>query len=225
MSTIEVLERLCRERHSCRAFVPGLVPRATIDGMIELAQRTASDCNTQAWNVIVLGGQLLESVRKEMYNRASSSAPPVHDIAPIAQYTGRFQERRRECGWGLYGAVGIERGDRAASGRQLLENFRFFGAPHVALVLTDASLGVRALLDCGGWLTSFLLAAEAYGVGAVPQASIAYRADVLREIVGIPVTQHIVFGVAFGWADEAHPANGFRTKRAPLTEVVEYRNE
>jgi proline dehydrogenase len=35
----------------------------------------------------------------------------------------------------------VVRGDREASGRQARENFRLFGAPHVAIVTTDAALG------------------------------------------------------------------------------------
>jgi nitroreductase len=30
--------------------------------------------------------------------------------------------------------------------------------------------------------------------------------------------------ISFGYEDEAHPANGFRTGRAPLEEVVEWRH-
>jgi nitroreductase len=224
-TAIEVLERLSRERHSCRAFGPGEVPRSTIERILEVAQRTASDCNTQAWNILVVGGSLLERLRQSMYERAAAGMPQVFDIAPIAEYRGVYRERRRACGWALYGAVGVQKGDRVASGRQALENFRFFGAPHLAVVTTDAALGARALLDCGGWITSFLLAAEALGVGAVPQASIAYRADVLREVLKLPAAAHVVCGIAFGWADEDQPANSYRTTRALLAEVVEFRDE
>ncbi len=222
---MDVLDRLSRERHSCRAFAAGKVPRETVEHILTFAQRTASDCNTQAWNIMVVGGPLLERLRSAMYAREASGAPQVYDIAPIEEYTGVYRDRRRACGWALYSAVGVQKGDRVSSRQQTLENFRFFGAPHLALVTTDATLGSRALLDCGGWITSFLLAAEALGVGAVPQASIAYRADVLREVLKLPAMRHVVCGIAFGWADEKHAANGYRTTRAPLQEVVEFCEE
>ncbi|MGM3216504.1 nitroreductase family protein [Pseudomonas sp. PhalM4] len=77
-------------------------------------------------------------------------------------------------------------------------------------------------MDCGAYMTSFLLAAQALGVATVAQASIALRADVLREHLKLPVHDHVVYGIAFGWPDHNHMVNSFRTPRAPLDEVVTY---
>ncbi|MDH0094267.1 nitroreductase family protein, partial [Achromobacter mucicolens] len=41
------LEDWLLARHSCRAFLPQPVPRATIERILTLAQRTASWCNCQ----------------------------------------------------------------------------------------------------------------------------------------------------------------------------------
>ena len=112
-----------------------------------------------------------------------------------------------------------------AQTQRSLENFRIFGAPHVAIVTTDASLGARGLLDCGGYVTTFMLAATEFGLGTVAQASIAYRADVIREHLTLPAEQHIVCGIAFGWSNEVHAANSFRTARAAIEEVVDFRFE
>lgn len=193
--------------------------------MLGVAQCAASDCNAQPWRLLVVEGRALDRLRHAMYERAASGAAPVYDIAPIAKYTGIYLERRRECGWALYGAVGVQKGDRAASHQQALENYRFFGAPHLALVLTDASLGARALLDCGGYIATFMLTAEALGVASVPQAAIAYRADIIREQLGLPADSHVVCGISFGWPDKTHPANSYRTTRASVADVVEYRSE
>lgn len=224
-AAIDVLERLLRERHSCRAYESLPVPRELIDRILNAAQRAASDCNIQPWRIVILSGAVLERLRRAMYERATSDAAPVSDIPPIEQYSGVYQERRRECGWALYGAVGIQKGDRVASKKQALENFRFFGAPHLAVMTTDASLGARALLDCGAYVFSFLLAAQALGVAAVPQASVAYRADVIREELQLPQAQHVVCGISFGWSQKAHVANSYRTTRAHIQSVVEFRSE
>ncbi|EEF23572.1 conserved hypothetical protein [Ricinus communis] len=157
-----------------------------------------------------------------MYERASSGAAPVADIAPIASYSGVYQERRRACGWQLYSTLGIERGDRAASAKQALENFRFFDAPHLILITTHASLGARGMLDCGGYVTNLMLAAQAIGIATVPQASIAYRADVLRAQLQVPEDDLIVCGVSLGWPDDDHIANSYRMSRAPIDEVVRF---
>ncbi|MCO5396700.1 nitroreductase [Ralstonia soli] len=217
-----MLKLLLDERRSCRAFKSTVLPRATILDILAAAQKTASDCNIQPWRIRIISGNALDRLRRAMYERALSGASLVSDVPPIASYFGVYQDRRRDCGWQLYSALEIARGDRFASGKQALENFRFFGAPHLALVTTPASLGVRGVLDCGGYLTTFMLAASALGVGTVPQASIAYRADVIREQLGIPADEHVVYGVSFGWPDESHPVNSYRTSRAPLEEVVDF---
>lgn len=219
------LDRLVRDRHSCRAFQETVVPHEQILRMVETAQQTASDCNIQPWRVTIAGGHALARLRAAMYEKASHDAAPVSDIPPIERYQGTYLDRRRACGWSLYNAVGIERGDRVGSRWQALENFRFFGAPHLAVLTTHASLGPRALLDCGGYVSLFMLAAQALGVASVPQAAIAHRADVLREHLEIPADDHIVCGIAFGYADESHAANAFRTSRAPIDEVVVFRED
>jgi len=122
----------------------------------------------------------------------------------------------------LYSTLGIERGDRVASAQQALENFRFFGAPHLILVTTHATLGARGMLDCGGYVTNLMLAAQALGIATVPQASIAYRADVLREQLHIAEDDLIVCGVSLGWPDKDHIVNSYRMSRAAIEDVVRF---
>src|ERR1700739_3615749 len=65
----------------------------------------------------------------------------------VKSYQGAYGERRRMCARQLYASVGIEIGDRAASFRQTMRNFEFFGAPNVIILTTTASLGSYGLLD------------------------------------------------------------------------------
>jgi nitroreductase len=97
---------------------------------------------------------------------------------------------------------------------QSAENFRLFGAPHVAVISAPACLGPYALVDVGGYLANLLLAAQSFGLSAIPQAAIAMHSDVVHEALGIPLDRHIVAGVSFGYGDHDHPVNRFRTTRA-----------
>jgi hypothetical protein len=45
------------------------------------------------------------------------------------------------------------RGDKAAYAKQALENYNFFGAPHVAIIHTDEALGIYGAIDCGAYVT------------------------------------------------------------------------
>ncbi|MGC9670724.1 nitroreductase [Planosporangium sp. 12N6] len=215
----DALERILAGRYSCRAFRPEPVPRQRIERMFTLAQRTASWCNSQAWQVILTSGEATERFRAALY-AAASAGPGRSDVPEPAEYRGVYQTRRREAGYGLYHSLGIDRADYAARGRQMLENFRFFGAPHVAVITSDRSLGPYGYVDCGGYVSTLLLAAESLGVAAVPQAAIAMQSDAVRAHFGIPADRVIVCGVSFGYADADHPANSFRTGREELANVV-----
>ncbi|RYY63625.1 MAG: nitroreductase [Comamonadaceae bacterium] len=213
-------ERLLDARWSCRGFLPTPVPRPVVDRILEAAQRTPSWNNTQPWQVIVTQPAATEALRQAL--QAEQPEPVGFDIAPPAEYRGVYAERRRACGWALYDAVGIAKGDREASARQSNENFRFFGAPHMALVTTDATLGAYGVLDCGAWVNNFLLAAASHGVASVAQAALARRAAFLHRWFAIPADRQVVCAISFGFADPDHPANRFRTTRAPLGEVVRW---
>ena len=71
---IGVLEELLHERYSVRAFRPDPVPRATIEHILAVAQRTASWCNSQPWQVVIASGEAKERFRKSIYAAAASGA-------------------------------------------------------------------------------------------------------------------------------------------------------
>jgi len=222
----QVAARLISERFSCRRFLPEPVPHQTIERLLSLAQMTASCCNSQPWQVLVTEGEATERFRSAIYEYASQPGVKLDtDIDHKHDYPGVYKERRRDCGIQLYESIGIPRHDREAGERQRLENFRFFGAPHVALVTSEAALGTLGAIDCGAWLSNFLVAATSLGVAAVPQASLSMYAKFTRAFFGIPDNRWLLFGISFGYADHEHPANQFRSRRAPLSEVATFVSE
>lgn len=224
-SAVSALERLLADRWSCRAFLPDPVPRPVIERVLALAQRTASWCNSQPWQVVVTSGAGTERFREAMYRHASGESEGTSDIERPREYRGVYLQRRRESGFQLYNTLGIPRGDKEGYERQARENFRLFGAPHVAIVTSDEALGPYGAIDCGGWVANFMLAAEAHGLGTVAQASLARYSPFVREHFGIPDDRIVVVGVSFGYPDRTHPINSYRTSRASLDEAVTWVDE
>ena len=219
MTDAEALERLLTSRWSCRGFTDEPVPRDVIERLLTLAQRTPSWCNTQPWNLVITSGEESSKLREallESFDWAGS------DFEFPVSYNGVYRERRRESGWQLYDSVGVEKGDREASALQMLRNFEFFGAPHVAILTTDADLGVYGAIDCGLYVDSFLLAAQALGLGACAQAALAAGSPFLRDYFDLPDTRRVVCGISFGYADPDHPTASYRTSRAGLEDVVTF---
>ena len=208
------LESLLQRRFSCRGFLPQPVAPELIERVLALAQRTASWCNAQPWQMVITRGEATERLRSALMDEMQRPSEEAPDFPWPTAYRDVYQQRRRECGFGLYDAVGIARGDRAASARQAMENFRLFGAPHVAIVTTPADLGVYGALDCGAYVQNFMLAATSLGLATIAQASLATRPGFIRRHFGLPDERRIVCGISFGYEDPAHPANRFRTTRA-----------
>lgn len=215
------LEDWLLARHSCRAFLPQPVPRATIERILTLAQRTASWCNCQPWQVAITEADGTRRLRDALERRAQGEGF-TPDFPFPREYRGDYLARRRESGFQLYGAVGVPRGDREAYRRQEMRNFALFDAPHVAIITTDEALGEYGAMDCGGYVANFLLAARANGVATVAQASLAMYPEVLREVLGIGPGRRVVCGISFGFEDAGHPANSYRTRRADLSESVSW---
>jgi nitroreductase len=222
---IEILERLLGERFSCRAFRSEPVPRSTIERILTAAQKTASWCNSQPWRLEIASGAATKKFRDAIYPVAASGKPYNGDFPFPREYRGVYLERRRESGFQLYNSLGIERGDKAGYARQALENFNFFGAPHVAIVHTDEALGVYGAIDCGGYVTSFMLAAQALGVATIPQAALAFHSELIRNHFGLDDDRRVVCGISFGFADREHKANSYRTSRAGVADTVTFVDE
>ncbi|MTJ03650.1 MAG: nitroreductase [Sediminimonas qiaohouensis] len=220
--SFQTLSDLLHTRHSCRGFRPDPVPRDVAERIIAAAGRVPSWCNAQPWQVIVTTPPQTEALSDALLHAVQTDAP-APDLDWPKRYTGVYQERRRTCGFQLYEAVGIDRGDRDARHAQMLENYRFFGAPHVAIVTSDADLGPYGAMDTGGFVAAFTLAAQALGVASIPQAAIAAYAPTLRRVLDIPDDRLILCAISFGYADPDHPANTFRTERAPLDQVIDWR--
>ncbi|QWG17959.1 nitroreductase [Bradyrhizobium sediminis] len=222
---IGVLEELLNERYSVRAFLPQPVPRETIEHVLTVAQRTASWCNSQPWQVLIASGEAKERFRKLIYKEAASGAEDGHDFPPPREYRGVYLERRRESGFQLYNTLGIARGDKAAYAKQALENYNFFGAPHVAIVHTDEPLGVYGAVDCGAYVGNFMLAAQALGLGTIPQAALARHSGLIRSHFKLGDDRRVVCGISFGYADHAHKVNSYRTSRAGIADTVTFFDE
>jgi nitroreductase len=216
---IGILEGLLGDRFSCRAFKPDPVPRPIIERILKAAQRTASWCNSQPWQIVIASGEAREEFRKEIYAAASSGAGQG-DFPFPREYRGVYQERRRESGFQLYNTLGIPRGDKSAYAKQALENFNFFGAPHVAIVHTDEALGVYGAIDCGAFVGNFMLAAQALGLGTIPQAALAHQSGLIRRHFKLGDDRRVVCGISFGFADRHHRINSYRTTRASVSDAA-----
>lgn len=215
----KILSEILDSRYSCRGYLEKEVSEADIKAIVSAASRVPTWCNAQPWKVLVTRGTQTK-ILGEALVRAAKSDPMEPDFKWPVQYAGDYLDRRRVCGYQLYEALDIARVDHARRNEQMMENFRFFGAPHVAIITTEADLGPYGAMDCGGFIALFALAARAKGVASVVQASVTGYAPVIRKHFEIPANRLIQTAITFGYEDKDHPSNSFRTERAAIEDVA-----
>ncbi|MAI59209.1 MAG: nitroreductase [Rhodobacteraceae bacterium] len=218
---LKALQDLLNNRYSCRGFLDTELPREIIEEIVTTAQKVPSWCNSQPWQLAICSPKKTKEVALDLMQSAEGG---MHDpdIAFPESYRGVYKERRSTCGWQLYDAVGVAKGDRDGSYKQMMENYRFFGAPHVAIISTPKELGVYGAVDCGAFIVAFALAAQASGVATIPQAAVAGISPIVRSVLSLPEDRDILCAISFGYEDKSHPANQFRTERAPISEVIDW---
>jgi len=213
-----------RSRRSVRAYLPKEVPVAVLRELLALGRHAPSGSNIQPWQVAVLTGAALKRVGGAI-RQAFLNDEPGHQ-RDYDYYTDPIVEpylaRRRACGWGLYGTLGIGKGDVEKSREYRAQNYVFFGAP-VGLVFTiDRDLEKGSWLDYGMFLQTLMLAARAFGLHSCAEASIASYPDIVRRELGLGVDQVVICGMALGYADPAAAVNTFQPARIELEEFARF---
>ena len=120
MTEQEAVDHAIASRMSTRAFTPKPVERAMIEDILRIASRAPSGTNTQPWRVYVLQGKKRDTLVQQVCQahdamRADPSLAAQYreeyDYYPT-QWVSPYIDRRRENGWGLYGLLGIGKGDK-----------------------------------------------------------------------------------------------------------------
>ncbi|MCP5153239.1 MAG: nitroreductase [Ectothiorhodospiraceae bacterium] len=207
-----------RSRHSVRRYLPRPVERETVRRILDLARWAPSGSNTQPWKVYVLGGAVRDAVCAAALADAEANGERQereYEYYPTDWYEP-YLRRRRACGWGLYGSLGITRGEAERMAAQRNRNFTFFEAP-VGLVLTiERRLNRGSWMDLGMFIQSVMLAARGEGLHTCAQAAFANYHRLLREHLSIPDGEVVVCGMALGYRDPEAPENVWRAGRDPV---------
>lgn len=208
-------------RFSCRAFLDKPVDNDTIRQILQTASRAPSGSNTQPWMVYVLQGKARDTLVEKVCDVYAQIAqdPELgkqyeepYDYYP-SEWVSPFIDRRRACGWGLYGTLGIEKGEREKMFHQQRRNFTYFDAP-VGLVFTiNKVMGRGSMLDYGMFLQSIMVAARAHGLHTCPQAAWNEFHSIVLPHIGAGDDEQIISSMALGYADPNAAVNSFTPER------------
>ena len=224
------VDQAITSRMSVRAFLPDAVPRETLMQVLNVASRAPSGVNTQPWKVYVLQG----ATRDALVSKVCAAHEAVHaDPALAVQYQEAYSyypekwispyiDRRRETGWGLYGLLGIGKGDKDKMHMQHQRNYRLFDAPVGLMFTIDRVLGRGSLLDYGMFLQSIMVSARGHGLHTCPQAAWNGFAKIILPHIGAGEEEMLVCGMALGYADPSALVNSYHTPREPASQFTHF---
>jgi len=219
--TLNAVDAAIDSRMSTRAFLPAPVPRETLEHLLAMASRAPSGTNTQPWKVYVLQGASRDSLVDKVCAAHDAIRANPELAAQYAEeyayypekWVSPYIDRRRENGWGLYGLLGIGKGDKDKMHAQHHRNFRFFDAPVGLMFTVDRVMGRGSLVDYGMFLQNLMVAARGHGLHTCPQAAWNGFANIILPHVGAGSHEMLVCGMALGYADDTALVNTFRTPR------------
>ncbi|MCZ8251825.1 MAG: nitroreductase [Hylemonella sp.] len=224
------VDEAIRSRMSVRAFTAQPVAPELIREILALAARAPSGTNTQPWRVYVLRGASRDALVQQVCaaHDALRADPTLADEYREAydyypeRWVSPYIDRRRENGWGLYGLLGIGKGDKDRMHAQHQRNFRFFDAPVGLMFTVDRVMGRGSLVDYGMFLQNLMLAARARGLHTCPQAAWNGFAKIILPHIGAGPDEMLVCGMALGYADPEAIVNTFHTPRIPVEDYTRW---
>lgn len=211
-------------RRSIRGYKPDPVPKSLIVEILGLAMRSPSSLNTQPWNFYVVTGEPLARIRAGNTQRNLDRIPHTREFRSMENYDGVHRERQVGVAKQLFGAMGIERDDKAKRKDWVLRGFRQFDAPACIVVTYDRVLvgSDIAPFDCGAVATAIVNAAWSRGLGCVINSQGIMHSAVVRAEAGIADDQTIMICIAIGWPDESFPANAVVSTRKAVEEAATF---
>jgi hypothetical protein len=125
----------------------------------------------------------------------------AYDYYP-QQWVSPYIDRRRENGWGLYGLLGIGKGDKDKMHAQHQRNYRFFDAPVGLMFTIDRVMGrARWWTTACSCRTSWWPARARACTPVRRQRGTALR--IILPHIGAGADEMLVCGMALGYADES----------------------
>ena len=212
-------------RRSIRRFLSTPVPMKSLHRILEGAATAPSGHNIQPWKVYAVAGAVKDAlsadILKAIATEPAASHIPEYDYYPI-EWVEPFIGRRRKLGHELYAILGIGREDKAAREKQMLENFKFFGAPVGLFVTFDRRCAAGTFMDVGMFIENILIGARGEGLDTCGQAAFINFHKVVRKHLPLADTEMLACGISIGFADPDAPENKLKPEKLPVDQFTTF---
>jgi len=207
-------------RKTTRGFKPDPVPEEIIHDVLEIARHAPSNSNTQPWHIAIVSGPARQQLQDEIFSEIAAGTKPYATWpSGGVGLSGAYKQRQRDCAYGYYATMGIEREDMPARQELLMKNWEFFGAPHAAFLSMPDTMHRANAVDMGIFLQTFMLLLVERGLASCPQGALASYPGPVRRIADIPEGNAILCGISFGYPDNNARINQVHMSREPLNVI------
>ena len=216
------LEQIVNKRKSCRAFLDRPVDPQLLHSIIGKAARAPSNGNLQPWQIYILTGNALASLKQTTKGLVDDQAPlqvPEYQVYP-KPLKDVYDQRRQEIGEDLYRVLGIPREDKQKRRGQFAKNALMFNAPVGAFAYIERSLSYGQWMDLGMYLQSVMLLCEGHGLATCAQGYWTFFHETVRQTTGAPDYLMLACGIAIGFEDQDAPINKVRSSRAAVEDFA-----
>jgi nitroreductase len=214
-------------RSSKRSFLPKPVPKEIQEKILNAAQLTPSGANMQPWITYAISDlDVLKSIGDAIIDKMNNGVANDQFIQYYPKtWVAPFKKRRITTGVGLYNLMGVDRKDTQTRTKMWHDNFRWFGAQTVFFVFTDKANidGAQgALIDCGAYMQTVMLAAQEFGVDSCPQGSTTEFGKVIADVLKVPDNLALLYSVVLGYEDKDAKINSYKPDRVKLSDNVTF---
>ena len=207
-------------RSSIRSFLSKPVSDELLKTLLEKSSRSPSGGNLQPWKIFVINNSSMSAFLK-FQESWSEPELPAYDIYPT-KLREPYRTSRFELGEQMYELLGIEREDKEGRIAQVMENFRFFGAPCAFFCFVDRQMGPPQWSDLGMFLQTFMLLAKEAGLDTCAQEAWSMKHDSVSKYVKAKDSDILFCGMAIGYRDENAIINSLKSERRPLNEWAKF---
>lgn len=208
------------QRSSVRAFLDTPIPNALLEELLIKSSRAASGGNLQPWKIFVINDSSMIDFL-EFQKNWTDPETPAYDIYP-SKLKEPYRTSRYELGEQMYELLGIGREDKDARIAQVMENFKFFGAPSAFFCFVDRQMGPPQWSDLGMFLQTFMLLAKEAGLDTCAQEAWSIKHDSVSQFVKADDDDILFCGMAVGYRDDNAPVNSLKSQRRPLNEWAKF---
>lgn len=221
--TSNVVAKTVLARHSTRAFcVERQVPLSVLEECLALAQYAPSSTNIQPWRLTIASGEPLRRLSDKLVGAFQSGEP-----LQLADLPESFHKYRTELGKHVYGPNGynLSRDDKDGQLAILMQNFRFYNAPYVAVVCIPKYLNHPDLLSVGLYLQTLILLLTEKGLGTQVSVAPTGYPDIIKKELDIKEDEEeleVLCTLAIGWENESEQINRLKMPREEWKKNVRF---